>query len=190
MTWKTLIWCIFDWLTNVLTPWSGVLLEKPVISQLINKFPAFYGTRSSITVYKAFMFSNLQVYISPIKVKVRLSLCLTKKHDHVFCLIKHHTLKTYWENGGITPRFLNLGIRYGGEWLASRPGHFLRSKKPRHRLDERVGGPQRRSGGGGERKKSHNCTRRELNPFRRACRPSSNIDWASPAPYTPLLTYW
>jgi hypothetical protein len=36
-----------------------------------------------------------------IKVKVKLSLCLTK----------HHTMKAYWGNGGIAPRILDLGTR-------------------------------------------------------------------------------
>jgi hypothetical protein len=36
------------------------------------------------------------------KVKVKLSLCLTK----------HHALKTYWGSGGIAPRILDLGIRW------------------------------------------------------------------------------
>jgi hypothetical protein len=31
-------------LTYFLTPWSRVLLEKLTDSQLIKKFPAFYGT--------------------------------------------------------------------------------------------------------------------------------------------------
>jgi hypothetical protein len=34
-----------------LTPWSRVLLEKLTGSQLITKFPAFYGTRMFITVF-------------------------------------------------------------------------------------------------------------------------------------------
>ena len=37
--------------TYLLTPWSTVLLEKLTVSQLIKKFPAFYGTRSSITAF-------------------------------------------------------------------------------------------------------------------------------------------
>jgi hypothetical protein len=31
-------------LTYLLTPWSTVLLEKLTGSQLVKKFPAFYGT--------------------------------------------------------------------------------------------------------------------------------------------------
>ena len=34
-----------------LTPWSRVLLEKPTATQLVKKFPAFYGTRTFITVF-------------------------------------------------------------------------------------------------------------------------------------------
>ena len=33
-----------------LTPWSRVLLEKLTGSQVVKKFPAFYGTRKFITV--------------------------------------------------------------------------------------------------------------------------------------------
>ena len=35
--------------THTLTPWSRVLLEKLTGSQLVKKFPAFYGTRKFIT---------------------------------------------------------------------------------------------------------------------------------------------
>jgi len=35
------------------TPWSRVLLEKLAGSQLVKKFPAFYGTRSFITAFKS-----------------------------------------------------------------------------------------------------------------------------------------
>ena len=35
--------------TNLLTPWSIVLLEKLTDLQLVKKFPAFYGTRKFIT---------------------------------------------------------------------------------------------------------------------------------------------
>jgi hypothetical protein len=35
----------------VLTPWSRVLMEKPRVIHLLKNFPAFYGTRSFITVF-------------------------------------------------------------------------------------------------------------------------------------------
>jgi hypothetical protein len=47
-----------------------------------------------------------------VKVKVKLSVCLTK----------HHAMETYWGSGGITPLILDLGTRW--EWSASRPGLF------------------------------------------------------------------
>jgi hypothetical protein len=34
-----------------LTPWSGVLLEKLIVTELFKKFPAFHGTRSSILIF-------------------------------------------------------------------------------------------------------------------------------------------
>jgi hypothetical protein len=37
--------------TYSLTPYSTVLLEKLTGSQLLNKFPAFYGTRRFITAF-------------------------------------------------------------------------------------------------------------------------------------------
>jgi hypothetical protein len=43
----------------------------------------------------------------------------------------------------------------GGEWSASRPGRFtLQGKSPWYQLDRRLGGPQSRSGRGGEKKHS------------------------------------
>jgi hypothetical protein len=36
---------------NLLTPWSWVLLAKLTVFQLIQKFPAFYGTRRFITAF-------------------------------------------------------------------------------------------------------------------------------------------
>ena len=38
-------------LTYLHTPWSRVLLEKLTGSQLVKKFPAFYGTRRFITAF-------------------------------------------------------------------------------------------------------------------------------------------
>jgi hypothetical protein len=44
-----------SYLTNntpyLLTPWSRVLLVKLTSSQLVKKFPAFYGTRRFITAF-------------------------------------------------------------------------------------------------------------------------------------------
>ena len=38
-------------LTYFITPWSRVLLEKLTGSQLVKKFPAFYGTRKFIAAF-------------------------------------------------------------------------------------------------------------------------------------------
>jgi hypothetical protein len=77
-----------------------------------------------------------------VKVKVKLSLFLTK----------HHAMKTYWGSGGIVPRILDLGTRWR-EWSASRP-LYPPAKSLRCPLDRRLGGPQSRSGRGGEEKNS------------------------------------
>jgi hypothetical protein len=79
------------------------------------------------------------------KVKVKLSLCLTK----------HHVIKTYWRSGGIAPRILYLGSRR--RWVVSFTTRPLcpQGKSPWYPLDRRrLGGPQSRSGRGGEEKNS------------------------------------
>jgi len=38
-------------LTSQLTPWSRVLFEKPIVTQLVKKFPALYRTWTFITVF-------------------------------------------------------------------------------------------------------------------------------------------
>jgi hypothetical protein len=40
-----------DYLTYLFTPWSRVLLEKQTGLQLVNKFPAFYGTWRFINAF-------------------------------------------------------------------------------------------------------------------------------------------
>ena len=46
------LFCVDNYLlTYLLTPWSGILLEKLTGSQLVKKFPVFYGTRKSITTF-------------------------------------------------------------------------------------------------------------------------------------------
>jgi hypothetical protein len=66
------------------------------------------------------------------KVKVKLSLCLTK----------HHSMKTYWGSGDISSRILDLGTRW--RWVFSftpRP-LYLQGKSPWYPLDRRLGGIQ------------------------------------------------
>jgi hypothetical protein len=77
------------------------------------------------------------------KVKVKLSLCLTK----------HHDVKMYWESGGIQT-FFDLGTRC--RWVVSftpRP-LYPQGKNPRYPLDRRLGGPQSRFGHSVEEKNS------------------------------------
>jgi len=72
-------------------------------------------------------------------IKVRLYLSLSK----------HQAMKT---RGGIG-RIINLGAN-GGEWSASRPGRFTPGNERKYSLDRKVGGPQSRSGRGGDNKSS------------------------------------
>jgi hypothetical protein len=51
--------------------------------------------------------------LTKVKVKVKLSLCLTK----------HRAMKTYWGVEVLLHVFLTSGL-YGGEWSASRSGRF------------------------------------------------------------------
>jgi hypothetical protein len=46
-----LTYLLIEWLTDLLTPRSRVLLEKLTGFQLVKKFPAFYGTRRFITAF-------------------------------------------------------------------------------------------------------------------------------------------
>ena len=50
----------------VLTPWCRVLLEKLAGSQLVKKFPAFYGSRRFITAFTSFRHPSLS-WASPIQ---------------------------------------------------------------------------------------------------------------------------
>jgi hypothetical protein len=64
-------------------------------------------------------------------------------------------MKAYWGSGGIPPRILDLGTRL--RWVVSfrpRPLNPV-GKSPWYPLDRSLGGPQRRSGSGGEEKNSH-----------------------------------
>jgi len=47
------VWVAQTWPNTIhsLTPWSRALLENPTCSQLIKKFPGFYGTRTFISAF-------------------------------------------------------------------------------------------------------------------------------------------
>jgi hypothetical protein len=73
----------------------------------------------------------------------------------VLFLTEHHAKEAYRRSGGIAPRILNSALD-GGEWSASLPGHFNpQGRNPYYYpLHRRLGGPQSRSGYGGEEKNS------------------------------------
>jgi hypothetical protein len=63
-------------------------------------------------------------------------------------------MKAYWESGSLAARILDLGTRW--KWVVSftpRP-LYSQGKSPCYPLDRRLGGPQNRSGRGGEDKNS------------------------------------
>jgi hypothetical protein len=95
----------------------------------------------------------------PYKVKVKLSLCLTKPP----------AMKTYWGSGGIAPYILNLGTRWKSVVTFTPRPLYLWCKNHRHSSDRRLSGPQSWSGRGGEEKKFHHCLRRELIPGSPTC---------------------
>jgi hypothetical protein len=67
---------------------------------------------------------------------------------------EHHAMKAYWGSGGIAPRTFDFGTRW--RWVVSftpRP-LYPQGKTFLYPLDRRLGGPQSRSGRGGEEKNS------------------------------------
>jgi hypothetical protein len=67
-------------------------------------------------------------------------------------------VKGYWGSGGIAPHIFYLGT--GWRWVVSfTPGPlFPQGKSPCYPLNRRLGGPQSRSGRGGEEKSSHSLS--------------------------------
>jgi hypothetical protein len=63
-------------------------------------------------------------------------------------------MKAYWGSGGVAPRIINLNTRW--KWMVSFTPRPLctQGKSPWYPLDRRLGGPQSRSGRGGEEKNS------------------------------------
>jgi hypothetical protein len=63
-------------------------------------------------------------------------------------------MKAYWGSGGIAPRIVDLGTGWSCVVsFAPRP-FYPQRKSPWYPLDRRLGGPQSRSGCGGEEKNS------------------------------------
>ena len=57
---------LLKWFIHSLTPWCRVLLEKITGLQLVKKFPAFHGTRGSITLLTSLRHLSLS-WASPIQ---------------------------------------------------------------------------------------------------------------------------
>jgi hypothetical protein len=114
-----------------------------------------------------------------IKVKVKLSLCLTI----------YHGMKTYpvlnWAprlehvlgSGIVAPRILNLGTRWRCVVRFTTRPLYPRGKSPRYTLDRSLGGLQSRSGRGGEEKNSLNLP--EIEPRSSSPYSSHYTDWAT-----------
>jgi hypothetical protein len=79
----------------------------------------------------------------------RLELALL--HCLCFNWAPHHAMKEYWGVELYLHAFLTSALG-GSEWSASRPSRFTPGKSPWYPSDRRLGGPQNRSGGGGEEK--------------------------------------
>jgi hypothetical protein len=60
----------------------------------------------------------------------------------------------YWASGGIVPCILDLGTRWRRVVSFRRRPLYPQGKSPWYPLDRRLGGPQSRSGHGGEQKNS------------------------------------
>jgi hypothetical protein len=73
-------------------------------------------------------------------------------------------METYWGSGGIAPRFLDLGTRWRLAVSFTPRSLYPQRKSPCYPLDRRLGGPQSRSGRGGEEKNSHPLPGIELEP--------------------------
>jgi hypothetical protein len=91
-----------------------------------------YWTGTIITYSYKLISTVLNNLIPFIKVKVKLSLYLTK----------HHAMKTYWGSGGIAQHLLDFSIRW--RWVVSFTPWPLypQGKSPWYPLDRRLGGPQ------------------------------------------------
>jgi hypothetical protein len=120
---KKVIYSLISWVTNG--------FSKNVLSQVGR--PVTRNKRGLAKIYSLYLYLHLQVK----KVK---SLCLTK----------HHAMKTYCGSGGIALHILDFGTRW--RWVVSFTPRPLnrQGRSPRYPLDWKLGGPESRSGRGGE----------------------------------------
>jgi hypothetical protein len=64
-------------------------------------------------------------------------------------------MKAYWDRVGIAPCILDVGTRWWGVVSFTPQPLYPQGKSSWYPLDRRLGGPQSRSGDGGEEKNSH-----------------------------------
>jgi len=67
----------------------------------------------------------------------------------MYCLTKHHAMKTYLGSGGTAPRIINLGTRWRCVVSFTPRPLYPRRKNPRYTLYGKLGRPQRQSGNTG-----------------------------------------
>jgi hypothetical protein len=122
-------------------PFLRLSREKTKIGDITN-----VKNKGLIWVRNIWMISFLWFAQLPVKVKIKLSLCLF--------LTKHQPIKMYWDSGGIDPHILELGTRW--RWVVGFMPRLLyhQGKHPWYPFDRRLGGPQSQSGCGGEEKNS------------------------------------
>jgi hypothetical protein len=72
----------------------------------------------------------------------------------VLFVTEHHTMKAYWGSGSIAPRILDLGTIWTWVFSFTPQPLYPQGKNLWYPLDRRLGGPQSRSGRGGEEKNS------------------------------------
>jgi hypothetical protein len=87
-------------------------------------------------------------------------------------------MKAYWGSGGIAPLILDLGTRWRFVVSFTPRPLYSQGKSPWYPLDRRLGGPQSRSGRGGEDKIPSPC--RKSNPRTPIVQPLGQryTDWA------------
>jgi hypothetical protein len=79
---SVLFLCLVTTLSNKLSPWSRVLIEKLTVTQLVKKYPDFYATRRFITVFTTAYLMSLSwarwihsTAFHPISIRSSLILC-------------------------------------------------------------------------------------------------------------------
>jgi hypothetical protein len=112
-------------------------------------------------VFYLWIIFNVTFLCTFISSKLPLSIRLKVKS---VCPNKHHTMKIYCESvgGGIAPCILNLGTCW--KWVVSLTSPPPEDKSRWYSLDRRLGGPQRRSGRGGEEKNISSLPLPEVEP--------------------------